>query len=77
MRPRKFRIHFNRIAMQRGQPDVWSVQLSDRCLHGSKVVMAGNIETEFQPQRKNNPRAFFAGIGIVTQKGSTIYVSAD
>lgn len=73
---RVFRVHFNRVWMQRGRKDVWSVQLSDRCLHGAKVVMKGRIETEFHPERKSNPRAFFSGRGVVTQKGDTIYIEA-
>jgi hypothetical protein len=75
-KPQVFRVHFNRIAMQRRDPLVWSVQLSDRCLHGSKVVMVGRIQTEFKPERRTNPRAFVSGRGYVRQQGDTIYVEA-
>jgi len=29
-RKRKFRLHFNRVNMQRGKPTVWTIHLSDR-----------------------------------------------
>lgn len=67
---RRYRVHFNRIAMQRKDPLVWSVQLSDRCLHVRQVhFRRASLATEFRPEKKNNPRAFFAGRGIVEQQG--------
>lgn len=73
---RIFRVHFNRIAMQRNDPLVWSVQTSKGCFHAAKVIMSGQIETEFQPQRRTNPRAFFSGRGEVKQVGDVVYVQS-
>lgn len=80
MKSRVFRVHFNRIAMQRGDPNVWSVQLSDRCLHGREVSMFGlfrlinQLTTEYHSDRKQNPKAFFRGKGIVRQRGGRIFI---
>lgn len=77
MKPRKFRVHFNRIAMQRKQPDVWSVQLSDRCLHASRVDILVPVCTMFNPDKKQNPRAFFTGIGVARQRGDVVVIEAN
>lgn len=77
---RVFRVHFNRIATQRGDPLVWSVQLSDRCLHGHTVQFMGlfrlsnPLTTEYKPNSKHNPRAFFKGKGWVQQRGGYITI---
>jgi hypothetical protein len=75
MRPRKFRVHFNRIAMQRKQPEIWSVQLSDRCLHAAHVDILVPCATVFQPDKKENPRAFFVGLGVARLRGNRVVIT--
>ena len=75
MRPQKFRVHFNRIAMQRKQPEVWSVQLSDRCLHAAQVEIRVPCATVFSPEKKENPRAFFVGLGVARQRGDRVIIT--
>lgn len=75
-RPRTFKIHFNRIAMQRKQPDVWSVQLSDRCLHAPAISIECPVETVFSPDKKQNPRAFFKGRGYIYHYGTSIVLTS-
>lgn len=58
-----FYLHFNRIAMQRGDPKVWSIRTSKGCFHAEKVVVEVPLETVFKPEKKQNPRAFFKGVG--------------
>jgi hypothetical protein len=53
---------------------VWSVQTSHGCYHAAKVVIHAKVETEFQPLRKQNPRAFFTGRGHVTLAGTTAHI---
>jgi hypothetical protein len=70
----KFKIHFNRINMQRGNPKVWTVHNSRGCFQGEKVVLEVPVETVFKPNGKQ-PRAYFIGRGIVSvDQGGTIYV---
>lgn len=71
MKPRVIRVHFNRIAMQRGNPRVWSIQMSDRCLHAREVWMVVPMRTEFKPDKRTNPRAFFTCRGYVRYNHTT------
>lgn len=66
-RPRVFYLHFNRIAMQRGDPKVWSVRTSRGCYHAEQVICTAPIETVFKP-KSQQPRAFFKGMGFVYQE---------
>lgn len=74
MRPRKFRLHFNRINMQRGNPNVWTVHFSDRCIQARSINVKVPLETIFNPQGRQ-PRAYLSGKGQVeiTNEGVTIY----
>lgn len=65
MTPRVIRVHFNRIAMQRGDPRVWSIQMSDRCYHARGVMMDVPMRTEYKPEKRDNPRAFFQCYGYL------------
>jgi hypothetical protein len=58
-----FYLHFNRIAMQRNDPKVWSVRTSKGCFHAESVMVNLPLVTIFKPHQKNNPRAFFKGYG--------------
>lgn len=74
MKPRKIKIHFNRINMQRHDPRVWTVHLSDQCLQVKHVHIDGQVETIFNPDGQQ-PRAYFTGRGIVQVKGDTAFVT--
>jgi len=74
MKPRKFRLHFNRINMQRGNPNIWTVHLSDKCIQVREVQVAVPIETIYRPEARQ-PRAFLCGKGIVTVQGHTAYIN--
>lgn len=58
-----FYLHFNRIAMQRKDPKVWSIRTSKGCFHAEKIVCKVPLETIYKPDSKSNPRAFFKGFG--------------
>lgn len=73
MRPRKFRLHFNRVNMQRGNPNIWTVHLSNRCIQVQVVEVQVPIQTVYRPTAEQ-PRAFLTGTGIVTVKGHTAYI---
>lgn len=69
----KFRAHFNRINMQRGNPKVWTVHNSKACYQGEKIILMVPVESVFKPNG-TQPRAYFTGRGAVRMEGSTIIV---
>lgn len=70
----KFRAHFNRVNMQRGNPNVWTVHTSKACFQGEKIILRVPVETVFNPTGAQ-PRAYFTGYGrVVTMDGTTICV---
>ena len=73
MAKRAFRFHFNRINMQRGSPNVWSVHVTGRCIQTPRIWCNVPIESRFTPDGRQ-PRAVFAGRGEVqeTQEGVVI-----
>ena len=62
-KPKVFYLHFNRIAMQRHDPKVWSLRTSKACYHAASVIVDTPLVTVFKPDQKSNPRAFFKGFG--------------
>lgn len=60
------RLHFNKQAMQRGDPRVWSLITSKACYHAKSVVFKTRVVTEFNPNKKRNPRAFLTAVGNIT-----------
>jgi hypothetical protein len=60
--PKVFYLHFNRIAMQRGDGKVWSIRTSKTCFHAEKVWVDVQLETVYKPKGQQ-PRAFFKGVG--------------
>lgn len=62
--------------MQRGNPNVWTVHLSDRCIQVERVVIKGMVETVFRPGAAQ-PRAFFKGRGTVAVEGNTAFVDCN
>lgn len=73
----RFHIHFNRIAMQRGDAAVWSVQTSKGCYHGKEVIVNAPIRTTYKPEKRQNPRAFFSGDGDITVRKGVIYIDGN
>ena len=72
-RPLKFRAHFNRINMQRGNPNVWTVHNSHACYQVQKIDIQVPVESVFNPGG-TQPRAYFSGRGVVTIEGSTAVI---
>lgn len=64
IKARKFRLHFNRINMQRGKDTVWTIHRSDRCIPARQVRVYVETETVFRPE-STQPRAWFQGEGVV------------
>jgi hypothetical protein len=69
----KTKLHFNRINMQRGNPNVWTAHTSKACHQAEKIqiVHKGKVvaETVFKPE-SNQPRAFFVATGEITMRDS-------
>lgn len=60
-------VHFNRIAMQRKEPWVWTVHNSLGCFQVQKVVLKCPMETVFKADGPQ-PRAKFKGPAFVEVK---------
>lgn len=73
-RPVKFRLHFNRINMQRRRPTIWTVHTHNLCIPASHVHVNVPLDTEYKGPDAPQPRAFFTGRGIITQKGTEVYI---
>jgi len=62
----KFRLHFNRINMQRGNPNVWTVHNCRGCFQTHKVILRVPVETIFKKDARQ-PRAYFSGYGYLNR----------
>lgn len=73
----KTRLHFNRVNMQRGNPNVWTAHNSRGCFQAEKLVIMhdGKVvaETVFSPTARQ-PRAFFTAQADVKYKGKTAII---
>jgi hypothetical protein len=67
-KPRKFRLHFNRINMQRGKDEVWTIHLSDACISARVVYVHVPLRTVYRPTA-SQPRAWFEGKGWIQPLG--------
>lgn len=65
MKPYAFRLHFNRINMQRGEENVWTVHTHGMCLQGREVSCSVPLTTVFNPNGRQ-PRAYLHGRGRVS-----------
>lgn len=66
MKPRVFRLHFNRFGAKRSAKDVWTVHMSDRCIPARTVECHVPVTTIYKGDTAPQPRAFLKGKGIVT-----------
>lgn len=64
----KTKMHFNRVNMQRGNPNVWTAHNSRGCFGAEKLVIMhdGKVvaETVFDPKARQ-PRAYFVAYAEV------------
>ena len=67
----KFRVHFNRVNMQRGNPNIWTVHTSKACHQGRSVRILVPVETVYNPEGRQ-PRAYFSGRGRIKDDNGTI-----
>jgi hypothetical protein len=71
-KPRKFKLHFNRINMQRGLDTVWTIHLSDKCIPAKEVLVEVDVKAVYKPEARQ-PRAWLEGTGYVFQTGNDTY----
>lgn len=64
-KPRAFRVHFNRINMQRGNPKVWTVHTSKGCVQTKEVCCWAPMMSVYKGTNARQPRAFMEGRGII------------
>lgn len=74
----KVKLHFNRVNMQRKDPRIWSAHTSRACNPSENVVVMRDgvivARTIFQPEKKDNPRAWIELYGDVTIKDGVTVV---
>lgn len=66
-------VHFNRIAMQRQEPQVWSVHNRFGCFQVRKVFMHVPMESVFDPNGRQ-PRAKFKGLALLEVKNEEAHL---
>lgn len=57
MKTYKAIMHFNKPASKKGKP--WTVHYRDTCYVVSEIRCSVPMVSEWKPNKKNNPRAFF------------------
>jgi hypothetical protein len=62
--------HFNRVNMQRGLPEVWSVHFRGVCYFGTNVIFNVPTHTTYNP-RGTQPRAKIRGRAHYVNKVGT------
>jgi len=60
LRPTKFKAHFNRVNMQRKNPNVWTVHHKGVCHQGTGIKLHVPCTAVFKPEH-TQPRAWFEG----------------
>lgn len=69
-------VHFNRINVQRKDPDIWTVHMSDRCIQIKKVIIKCPLESVYKGPDARQPRAYFKGKAIVEVKRDEVVLHA-
>ena len=64
MKLRKFKLHFNRINMQRKKSTVWTVHTSSACFQVEQVKCYVPLETIFKADGPQ-PRAYLSGLAEI------------
>lgn len=52
--------------MQRGNPNVWTVHTSDRCIQTRNVHVKVPLDAIYKGPEARQPRAFMKGKGVIT-----------
>ena len=71
---RTFWLHFNRINVVRGDPDVWTVHLSDQCIQTKHVDCHVPIATVYRGKTARQPRAYFKGQGRILAMANRVLI---
>jgi hypothetical protein len=69
----KFKAHFNRVNMQRGNPNVWTVHTSRACYQVTEIKSYVPMLTTFKKDGKQ-PRAYFSGRAEVRVHNGIAYL---
>ena len=78
IKPRVFRLHFNRFGAKRHAQDVWTVHVTGACIHAKKVDVRVPVETIYKGDSAPQPRAFLRGKGVVTcHLDGTVSITKD
>lgn len=69
----RFKVHFNRINMQRGKDTIWTVHTSKQCIPAREVKIHVPIETIYRPTARQ-PRAYMVGDGTISNKRGVVTI---
>lgn len=72
----RFFAHFNRVNMQRGLPQVWTVHFRGTCYQTEQLIFTVPVRTRYRPDSRQ-PRAILIGVAssVNTDTPGTIVVS--
>lgn len=69
------KVHFNRVAIQRGDDHVWTVHTSEGCFAVKSVHINAPVQTVYNKEGRQ-PRAFFRGRTRVVIREGHAYLLA-
>lgn len=73
-RPLKIRLHVNRHELRKGaEAWPWTIHTSRACTRAREVQVLIQMETEYRPELKQNPRLWLTGRGRVVDLGAGRY----
>ncbi len=56
---RLVRLHVNRAEIRKGNKGwPWTIHMSDQCIKAKRVFITVPCSTEYQPERRQNPKVF-------------------
>ena len=70
-----FRAHFNRINMQRGNPNVWTVHMRNTCYQVASIEFQCPVRTLYKADGRQ-PRAVLVGKAYLHISGDTAILRA-
>jgi hypothetical protein len=73
-RPLKIRLHVNRHELRKGaEAWPWTIHTSRACTPAREVVISIPMVSEYQPEKRQNPRLWLVGRGRVVDRGEGRY----
>jgi hypothetical protein len=71
----KIRLHVNKFEIKKGEKGYpWTIHTSKACIRAKKVFFDHkNMETEFNPNKRANPKVFLVTEGEIKHHGKGVF----